>query len=173
MDFFGFLIITAFAVSIDSMVAGFAIGLKTKNVWLFATIVSVATLLLCLVATFLSIIIQDSHNLFLKKTGALFLIFVGIANFAKHQEQIPKNLCINESISLGFAVGIDAGIANLSVCLLGYSCLWIPFLFAVSHFATVSVGAKLARTKLTSKLKHTNKLSGIILFCLGIFKLLT
>ena len=61
MDFFGFLIITAFAVSIDSMVAGFAIGLKIKNVWLFATIVSVATLLLCLVATFLSMIIPKKH----------------------------------------------------------------------------------------------------------------
>ena len=173
MDFFVFLRITALAVSIDSMVAGFAIGLKTKNVWLFATIVSVATLLLCLVATFLNMIIQDSYNLFFKKTGALFLIFVGIANFAKKHEQMPKTLGIKEGISLGFAVGIDAGIANLSVCLLGYTYLWIPFLFAVTHFATVSVGAKLACTKLTHKLKHTNKISGVMLFCLGIFKLLT
>ncbi len=163
MGFFVFLILTAFAVSIDSMVAGFAIGLKTKKTWFFAFIVAVATLLLCLFFNLLTTFLNNSYNLVLKIAGSLFLVITGIANFVKKQDDMPKNLCFKESISLGFAVGLDAGIANLSLCLLGYSQLWIPFVFAFMHFVTVSFGAKIANTKLTQQLKHTNKISGIIL----------
>lgn len=172
MDFFVFLILTAFAVSIDSMVAGFAVGLKTKKTWFFAFVVAVATLLLCLLTTLLTTLIQQKHNLVFNFAGSLFLVITGIANFVKKQENTPDNLCFKQYVALGFAVGLDAGIANLSLCLLGYSQLWIPFVFAFMHFATVSFGAKIANTKLTKNIKHTNKISGIILICLGIFKLL-
>ena len=172
MGFFVFLILTAFAVSIDSTVAGFAVGLKTKKTWYFAFVVAVATLLLCLLATLLTTLIQQKYNLVFTIAGSFFLIVTGIANFFKKQDDVPKKLCFKEYLSLGFAVGLDAGIANLSLCLLGYSQLWIPFVFAFMHFATVSFGAKMANTKLTQQLKHTNKISGIILICLGIFKLL-
>lgn len=172
MDFFIFLTLTAFAVSIDSMLAGFAIGLKTKKPWFFATIAALATLALCFFATFLAMLASDGYDNLMKIAGAVFFVIIGIANFCKKTEQMPKSVSAKEYVALGFAVGTDAGIANLSVCLLGYTQLWIPFVFAFMHFATVSLGAKLANTKLTGKLKNTNKLSGLILFCLGIFKLL-
>ena len=172
MEFFVFLILTAFAVSIDSMVAGFAIGLKTKKTYFFAFIVAVSTLCLCIVFAMLATFAKDQYGIVLKTIGSLFLIIIGIANFFNHQEETPKNLCFKEGVSLGFAVGIDAGIANFSLCLLGYTQLFVPFLFAITHFFTVSFGAKIANSKLTHKLKHTNKISGIILVCLGIFKLL-
>ena len=171
MEFFVFLTLTAFAVSVDSMVAGFAIGLKTKKTCFFAFIVAVATLLLCTLATLLAVLATKRLNLALKTAGALFLIIIGIANFFKNHEEKPKDLCFKEGIAIGFAVGTDAGIANFSLCLLGHTQLFVPLLFAITHFATVSFGAKVANTKLTSKLKHTNKISGIILFCLGVFKL--
>ena len=171
MHFFVFLILTAFAVSIDSMVVGFSIGLKTKKTWFFSFVASFATLLLCLASNLIASLAKDGYDLVLKIIGSLFLIFAGIANFAKKQDTMPDKLCIKECFSLGFAVGIDAGIANLSVCLLGYTQLWIPFLFATTHFATISLGSKIANAKLTNKLKNTNKISGFLLVCLGLFKL--
>jgi len=171
MNFFIFLILTAFAVSIDSTVAGFAIGIKTKKIWLFSFVVAVATLLLCICATLVATVAKDEFGPIMKTTGSLFLIAVGMINFFKNQQDIPKTLTFCEGLSLGFAVGTDACIANLSVCLLGHTQLWIPFVFAFMHFATVALGAKLANTKIANKLKHTSKISGTLLVCLGIFKL--
>ena len=172
MDFFIFLTLTALAVSIDSMLADFAVGLKTKKVWFFATIVAFATLVLCFCSVFLTMLASDGYDKMLKYAGAVFLAVIGIANFCKNTRQMQKEACTKEYVALGFAVGTDAGIANLSVCLLGHTQLWIPFVFAFMHFATVAFGAKLANTKLADKLKHTGKISGVMLFCLGIFKLL-
>ncbi|MBR5145650.1 MAG: manganese efflux pump [Clostridia bacterium] len=171
MNFFIFLILTAFAVSIDSTVAGFAIGLKTKKVWLFSFIVAVATLLLCFFTTCIAIIAKDEFGTALKTIGSLFLVAVGMINFFKKRQDLPKTLTFCEGLSLGFAVGTDACIANLSICLLGHTELWIPFVFAFTHFATVAIGAKLANSKLTKTLKHPSKISGIMLVCLGVFKL--
>ena len=171
MNFFIFLILTAFAVSIDSTVAGFAIGIKTKKIWLFSFVVAIATLLLCLCTTLVATIAKDEFGPIMKTTGSLFLIAVGMINFFKNQQNLPKTLTFCEGLSLGFAVGTDACIANLSVCLLGHTQLWIPFVFAFMHFATVAFGAKLANTKIANKLKHTSKISGTLLVCLGIFKL--
>ncbi len=171
MNFFIFLILTAFAVSLDSTVAGFAIGLKTKKVWLFSFVVAVATLCLCLFATLVATLAKDEFGNAMKTIGSLFLIAVGMINFFKKQQNLPKTMTFCEGLSLGFAVGTDACIANLSICLLGHTQLWIPFVFAFMHFATVATGAKLANAKLTKKLKHTSKISGTLLICLGIFKL--
>lgn len=171
MNFFVFLTLTAFAVSIDSTIAGFAIGLKTKKTWFFAFIVAIATLFLCLFATFVAMLAKDEFGPIMKTAGSLFLIVVGMINFFKKQQDLPKTLTFCEGLSLGFAVGTDACIANLSVCLLGYTQLWIPVVFAFMHFATVATGAKLANTKLTCKLKHTSKISGTLLVLLGMFKL--
>ena len=90
MEFFVFLTLTAFAVSVDSMVAGFAIGLKTKKTWFFALIVAVATFLLCTLATLLAILATEQYNVVFKITGALFLIVIGIANFVKRHEEMPE-----------------------------------------------------------------------------------
>ena len=171
MEFFVFLTLTAFAVSVDRMIAGFAIGLKTKKTCFFAFIVATETCLLCIFATLLAMIATEQYHAIFKIAGALFLIVIGIANLVKRHKETPSNICFKEFMAIGFAVGIDAGIANFSLYLLGYTQLFVPFLFAITHFATISAGAKIANTKLTNKLKNTNKISGLILFCLGLFKL--
>jgi len=170
MEFFLFLTLTAFAVSIDSMMVGFAIGLKTKKVLAFSICVSIATLVLCFSALFFGSIIDDSLGKSVQAIGSICLVFAGISNLSK-KEDFASPISAKQYIVLSFSVGIDASIANLSLCLMGFCDLWIPLVFAVMHFSTVYIGAKLASTNVTKKLKHTNKISGLILILLGTAKL--
>ncbi len=173
MDFILFLTITALAVSLDSMLTGFAVGLKTKFTFTFSIIVAITTFVLCALAVALGVLIDGILGDFVQIVGAAFLIIIGICNFFKTAgDEICGKLNFKECFALGFAVGLDASVANLSIALMGYTSMLIPLFFAVMHFVMVSVGFALASTPLTKKLKHTNKIAGVMLVLLGIWKLL-
>ena len=173
MDFILFLTITALAVSLDSMLTGFAVGLKTKFTFAFSAIVAATTFMLCAIAVALGVLLDGVLGDLVQFCGVAFLITIGICNFVKSADsEIENKLNFKECIALGFAVGLDAGIANLSICLMGYTSMLIPLFFAVMHFIMVSLGFALASTPLVKKLKHTNKIAGIMLIFLGIWKLI-
>lgn len=162
---------TALAVSLDSMLAGFAVGLKTKFTLKFSAIVAVATLTICCVAMWLGVLIDGFLGEYVHLIGAVFLTAIGVFNFFKKCDGAPsQKLDFKESLALGFAVGLDAGVANLSICLMGYTSYLIPLFFAVMHFAMVSLGFLLAGLPPTRKLKHTNKIAGATLFALGVIR---
>lgn len=171
MDFILFLAITAFAVSIDSMLTGFAVGLKTKFTFTFSAIVAATTFILCALAVALGVLIDGILGEFVQIVGATFLIIIGICNFFKTADnEIYARLNFKECFALGFAVGLDASVANLSIALMGYTSMLIPLFFAVMHFVMVSIGFAVATTPFTKKLKHTNKIAGVMLILLGIWK---
>ena len=172
MDFILFLTITALAVSLDSMLTGFAVGIKTRFTFKFSIVVAITTFILCALAVALGVLLDGVLGDLVHFLGAAFLIIIGICNFVKAADsEIESKLNFKECLALGFAVGLDAGIANLSICFMGYTSMLIPLFFAVMHFIMVSLGFALASTPIIKRLKHTNKIAGIMLMLLGVWKL--
>lgn len=156
--------ITALAVSADSFVAGFSLADKNRKL---PFCVMIITLILC-VATYvaagaLSGLLAGYADLF----GAAILASVGIANlFKKPEKGQIKYGDFAECVAIGFAVGLDAAMANLSLTL-QYHDFCIPLIFAALHYVTVALGQMLG--KLTA-FDGAEKLSAALLIVLAIVK---
>lgn len=161
---------TAIIVSLDSFVAGFSLSLNKKaNAALPAT-VALVTLLLCMATTFIGVILKDYLQNIADIFGATALLCLAVFNLFKTDEQsnalAPPNT--GENLAVGFAVGTDAAIANLTLAIDGVGII-APLVFAVTHYFTVFLGQILAK-KVT--LEHTNIFSSVILAALAVIKLI-
>ncbi|MEG1706043.1 MAG: manganese efflux pump [Clostridia bacterium] len=163
-----YVFLTAIAVSIDSLIAGFGLSLRQKrNIWL-PLIVAIVTFILCSISFFLGETLSNiaSENL-VNIIGAGMLIVCGLKNLfgSSNSENISNFL---QAICVGIAVGFDASIAEISLVLLGYTSFAIPIFFALLHFFTVYAGSVLSSIV---KIKNTNVFSCVTLISLGLFKL--
>lgn len=156
-------------MSIDGMAAGFALGVKWKFSLKFSCAAAAATLILCFAAVLLGRLLQGALQNAARVLSPCALIVIGLVDFFKKQ-QTATAVSAKECLALGFAVGLDAAAANLSLCLMGHTALWIPVVFAATHFALVSLGTLLASAAVTKKMKSTGKIAGALLVVIGISK---
>ena len=162
--------ITAIIVSLDSFVAGFSLSLNKKANLMLPSAVALITLLLCLATTFVGSILEKYLGKNVDYFGAALLLLLAVLSLVRKDEATTnlQSVTLTESLAIGVAVGMDAAVANLSLSVSGVGVI-APLVFAVTHFFTVLLGQILARKV---KFEHTNVLSGVILFALGVMKII-
>ena len=159
---------TAIIVSLDSFVAGFSLSLNKKANLTLPSAVALITLLLCLVTTLVGSFLEKYLGKNVDYFGAALLALLAIISLVRKDEENTslKTVTLTESCTIGFAVGMDAAVANLSLTGVG---LIAPLVFAVTHFFTVLLGQVLAKKV---QLEHTNILTAAVLFVLAITKII-
>lgn len=159
---------TAIIVSLDSFVAGFSLSLNKKANLTLPSAVALITLLLCLVTTFVGSLLGKYLGKYVDYFGAALLAALAIVSIARKDEERSSlnTVTLAESCTIGFAVGVDAAVANLSLTGVG---LIAPLVFGVTHFFTVLLGQVLAKKV---KLEHTNVFTAVVLIILAITKII-
>ncbi len=170
---FLFLLVTAVAVSVDSLICGFSLQVDKKQKLTVATIISVTVLITCLFANFFG---GELKNVLTKRNAnlsGLILIFIGVCNlfFSKKTSAVTGS-SFKQIILTGFAVGLDGAAANLSLSITGYDSLFVPFLIAFTHFLAVSAGLFLADAKFIKTIENINFVAPVILIILGVYKVI-
>ena len=159
---------TAIIVSLDSFVAGFSLSLSKKANLILPSAVALITLLLCLVTTLVGSFLEKYLGKNVDYFGAALLGLLAVISLVRKDEENTSlsTVTLAESCTIGFAVGMDAAVANLSLTGVG---LIAPLVFGVTHFFTVLLGQVLAKKV---QLKHTNVFTAVVLFVLAITKII-
>lgn len=77
-----------------------------------------------------------------------------------------------EGTVLGLAVAMDASIAAFTVSLLGFSPVFTPFLFGITHFILIGIGNFIARQNIINYFSEKfSILPGLILIAMAILRL--
>lgn len=164
------LLSTAIIVSLDSFVAGFSLSLNKKANAVLPVAVALVTLLLCAATSVIGSVLADYLDGYADLFGAIVLFVLAIINlFKKDDDQTYslRQITLGESVTMGFAVGTDAAVANLSLAMQGMGVV-APIVFAVTHYFTVLIGQKLAGKVV---IKNSNYLSAAALFILALAKI--
>ena len=172
-----FLIITALTVSIDSFVCGFSLAFANKRKFPVVLIIALTVFLMCLFTNYAPFFFENFLNEKASFLGGIVLIIVGTINLIKSLKSIKQNpdkkLLISSKIFLvGFAVGIDGALANLSLSLMGLNGFFVPITIAITHALMVYLGIVLSGTPLTKKFGKIEFLPPLVLIVLGGYKLL-
>lgn len=163
------LLLTAVAVSLDSFCAGFSLSLNKKTSPILPAAVTLMTFLMCLATSLATALLRAFDEKTANFAGAILLTALG-ATCLFRKDNASANLTpvsIGESLTVGFAVGLDAAIANLSLAGNGLE-LVAPVVFAAMHYLAVTLGQLLAR-RVT--LAHTNVISAAVLFVIALTKI--
>lgn len=172
-----FLILTALTVSIDSFVCGFSLAFANKKKLPVILIVAITVLIMCAFTNYAPLFFEDFLNESATFLGGLVLVIVGVLNLIKslknNKRNSDKNLINSSKIFLvGFAVGIDGALANLSLSLMGLNAFYVPITIAFMHALMVYLGIILSNTSLSKKFGKIEFLPPVILILLGGYKML-
>ena len=164
-----FVLLTAVTVSIDSFVAGFSIALnKSKNLALPLT-VDIVTYWMCLAASWAGNLLRPLLENYVKYVGAIIMFALGFSNLAKKEKGRLCRINFSQCVAIGAGVGMDGAAAALSLVMQGIGdTVFLPILFAATHFATVFAGQRLAQL---AKPQKNNVFSAVMFFVLGTIKL--
>ena len=77
-----------------------------------------------------------------------------------------------ESVIIGFAIGLDGAVGCLSLSLMGYNSLLVPILITFVHVLLMNLAILISKSKLSKFLKKFSFTPPLILFLLGLFKLI-
>jgi putative Mn2+ efflux pump MntP len=166
-----FLLLTTFTVSIDSFFCGFSLAFNRKNKYVIIPGIALTVFAMCLLTNYGAMALQHYLSQKITCLGGFILIFVGVYNIFKKNDQISTNgNIIKQSILIGFAVGLDGALANLSLSLMGLNSFFVPLLIAVMHGMMISLGILLANTKLVVSFNKIGFLPPLILILLGLYK---
>ncbi len=163
------LIVTALVVSADSFVVGFGVSVnKQKNLSLPAAVAFV-TMCLCLVTSTIGLALQRYLHEYVDVIGSALLFALGCANFFKKENcSANDNLTLKECFAVGFTVGLDGAIANLTLVDYNFG-LVASIVIVITHFLTVLLGQVLANKV---RIANFGQFSSIILIALAVIKLL-
>ena len=167
-----FLFSTALAVSIDSFVCGFSLGLNARRKLPVVLGIALTVFLMCLITDALGTAQSGILNEDVAALGGLVLIGVAIFNLMPRRG--GKNTAhgtFRQSVGGGLAVGLDGACANFSLALMGYTGVGVPALIALLHAAMIYLGISLSDTNALSFFKKADFLSPLILALLGLYKL--
>lgn len=171
-----FLILTAFTVSIDSFACGFSLAKGKNNVFTLVSVITFTVFFMCLIANYFALF---ALNFLTEKTaalGGLLLISVGVYDLLKKEEEprlsLPKKSGIRKTFGVGFAVGLDGALANLSLSLMGLNAIYVPIIIALMHGVMIETGAIVSGFVKKNKKFNADLLSSLILIALGAFKFL-
>ena len=172
-----FLILTALTVSIDSFVCGFSLAFTTKRKLPVVFIVAFTVFAMCLFTNYAPIFFENILNENASFFGGFVLLIVGALNLTKclknNNDKSNKSLEISSKILLvGFAVGIDGALANLSLSLMGLNDFFVPLTIALMHALMVYLGIVLSKTSLSKKFGKIGFLPPLVLMVLGGYKML-
>ena len=180
-------ILLALSASIDALSLGITYGIKktkmskTGNVLIF-TIVLICSTIAILVGHFLSLLISPTFSVLL---GSSLLIMLGIYNIYKGVKK--SNTFVNfdvdnsnyidnkEAAAIGFAVAVDASCVSMGAGIIGYISFILPVFMGLFHTFFVNCGNFVAKSVVEQVNVPSNVLSifsGILLVCIGIFRIL-
>lgn len=171
-----FLILTALTVSIDSFVCGFSLSFLSKKKFSIVTGIAITVFLMCLITNYATKLLSDYVNEQTASLGGLILIFIGLFNLIKNKNdgghKAKDKGIISQILCVGFAVGLDGALANLSLSLMGINEFYVPLTIAVCHALMIFLGIVLSQTPIAKKFGKIEWFSPIILIMLGGYKLL-
>ncbi len=168
-----FLLLTAFTVSIDSLVCGFSLALNKNGKLITVAVIALTVYVMCAAANYLAAFLGGFLTEKTASLGGLILVGVGIFNLIKKDKstEFSDNDTIRQSLVTGFAVGLDGAAANLSLSLMGVNAFYVPIVIAAMHALTVAAGIALSQTPLAKKFDEYDFVPPVILVALGLYKL--
>ncbi len=166
-----FLFITAFTVSIDSLICGFSLSLGKGKKLPFVIGISLTVLVMCLITNYGALLFKDYLNEKSTIIGGIILVLVGIYNLTYGKKQVSNKSAFVQSFITGFAVGIDGALANLSLSLMGINAFYVPPFIALMHAVMIYVGSTLSQSKISKKIFKLDFLPPLILILLGLIKI--
>lgn len=169
-----FLIATTLLVSVDSFVCGLSLSLQRKKTFLVFFAMTLTVFILCVIGAvggkFLNGILPYGGEIL----GGGVLILVGVLNFFGESENFKNfNDAIYKGISVGFAIGLDGGVATFSLVCLNYSPILVPPLFTLTHLIMILSSILLSRIKILSKISKLNFFPPLIISVLGLIKIIS
>ena len=171
-----FLIITAITVSLDSFICGFSLSYLSNKKTPIVLGIALTVFAMCLVTNYTTILFSNFITEQTTCIGGLILIGIGFFNLISKQKG-QKNITTDKSLfkqilCIGFAVGLDGSLANLSLSLMGLKAFYVPLTIAITHAIMIWLGILLSQTSLGKKLGKIECISPLILILLGGYKLL-
>lgn len=168
-----FLLITAFTVSIDSLVCGFSLCFTGNKKILIVSGIAATVFVMCCITNYLAYFLQEVLTERAACLGGIILIGVGIYNLVKKDEKntVTDGSAFRQSIITGFAVGLDGAAANLSLSLMGVNAFYVPLTIALMHALMISAGIIIAENPLAKKADGFGIVPPCVLIMLGVYKL--
>ena len=166
-----FLLLTAFTVSIDSLVCGFSLSCGRKNKYSIVVIIALTVYLMCLITNYLTTLFSDLLTQKTACVGGLILIIIGIANLLKKDAPLKQNNLL-QYFTAGFAVGLDGAFANFSLAIMGINAFYVPIIIALMHAIMLTIGISISNFKFAKKLSSLSFFAPLVLIVLGFYKIL-
>ena len=168
-----FLLLTAFTVSIDSLVCGFSLSFLGKKKLTLVAGIALTVYIMCLFTNYLALFLQDYITERAASLGGIILIGVGVYNLFKRDgaTKLDGKNVLKQSLVTGFAVGVDGAAANLSLALMGINAFYVPLTIAAMHALMIAAGIVLSETPLVKKFDKFDFIPPLILIVLGVYKL--
>lgn len=172
-----FLLLTALTVSIDSFICGFSLSFLSNKKTPIVIGIALTVFIMCAITNYATALLNGYISEQTASFGGLILIIIGLFNLLKNKDNDSAKITqdksiISQIIMVGFAVGLDGAIANLSLSLMGINQFYVPITIAIMHAFMIWLGIILSKTKLAKKLGKIECFSPIILIILGGYKLL-
>ena len=168
-----YLLITAFTVSVDSLLCGFSLSFGRKNKIPVVLGITLTVFAMCLIANYAAMILSSVLNEKTACIGGIVLIGTGVFGLIKKEKEssnADKSLTAKIFLS-GFAVGLDGAFANLSLSLMGINAFYVPVIIALMHGIMVFIGILLSEFPFLKKAEKLSFLPSVILIILGLYKL--
>lgn len=166
-----YVIATALTVSVDALIVGYSLSISAKRTIALPLTVAIVTYLMCLVASLLGSLLHEFLQGYVKYVGAIILVGLGINALKKKQEQnfTIQHADFAQYLATGFGVGLDGAVTNLMLVKTIEDIIFVPALFAITHFIAIYVGQCLAEN---TKLEKANVFSAAMFFALAAVKLI-
>ena len=140
-----YVVATALTVSVDALVVGYSVSLSARKNCMLPLTVAIVTYFMCLVASLAGSLLQDFLKGYVKYVGAAILVALGVNALRKKEDGSLQSAEFSQCLLTGFGVGIDGAVANLMLVQNLSDVLFVPALFAVTHFFAIYFGQCLAK----------------------------
>lgn len=161
-----YVIATALTVSVDALIVGYSVSLATQRNFALPLTVAVITYFMCLAASIAGTLLQGFLKNYVRYIGGVILVGLGLSALRKKSET-TQNSNFAQCLLTGFGVGVDGAIANLTLVESVADIIFVPALFAITHFVAIYVGQSLAQN---TKIEKANIFSAIMFFVLAAVK---
>ncbi len=166
-----FLLLTAFSVSIDSMVCGFSLSLLKPKKLPIVFIITLVVYIMCIIANYFALFFSQHIPENFSGFGGIILAGIGFYNLLKKEKKAERQGdFLKQTLLSGFAVGLDGAVANLSLSLMGINFFYVPITIAIFHGIMIYIGVSLPDIPLVSKLSKYSFIAPLILIALGLYK---
>lgn len=169
----GFLLLTSLTVSIDSFACGFSLALLSRKKLPILLGITLTVFLMCLIANYSATLISLKFTDSAVFIGGIILFLLGLYNLINKDKIVVSDRYGNLlPFIVGFAVGIDGAISNLSLSIMGLNSIFVPLTIALFHAVMIALGILLASSPVKKLFNKLNFLPPVILMLLGLFKAL-